>query len=138
MLLFLLLAALGNAVYHVSQKTLAPTANPMVLLMAVYAVAFLGAGLAAPFFRGGGGSGFGQVLSWPVLCLGVSVLVIEIGFLLAYRTGGSLQWSGVAVNAVAAVLLLPAALLVFQERFSPLRAAGMVLALSGMAMMSWR
>jgi len=38
MVLFLLIAAVGNAVYHVSQKTLAPAANPMVLLMAVYAL----------------------------------------------------------------------------------------------------
>ena len=35
LVLFLLIAALGNALYHVSQKTLAPAANPMVLLMAV-------------------------------------------------------------------------------------------------------
>ena len=43
MLLFLLIAALGNVLYHVSQKTLAPAANPMIMLMAVYAVAFVGA-----------------------------------------------------------------------------------------------
>jgi drug/metabolite transporter (DMT)-like permease len=137
MLLFLLLAALGNAIYHVCQKSLAPTANPMVLLMAGYAVAFLGAALAAPFFRGASSeSWLAQVSSWPVLMLGVSVLMIEIGFLLAYRTGGSVQWSGVAVSGSAAILLLPAALLVFREAFSPVRAMGMVLTLSGLVLMT--
>ena len=68
----------------------------------------------------------------------MSVLLIEIGFLLAYRTGGSLQWSGVAVNGVAALLLLPAALLVFRETFSPIRAAGLLLTVSGLALMTRR
>ena len=139
MVLFLLIAAVGNAVYHVSQKALAPAANPMVLLMAVYAVAFLGAALAAPWFAAGsGGAWKAQVFTWPVLALGLSVLLIEIGFLLAYRTGGSLQWSGVAVNGVAALLLLPAALLVFRETFSPIRAAGLLLTVSGLALMTRR
>jgi drug/metabolite transporter (DMT)-like permease len=139
MLLFLLIAALGNVLYHVSQKTLAPAANPMIMLMAVYAVAFVGAALAAPFFRTAAGVGWvAQVASWPVFALGVSVLLIEIGFLLAYRTGGAVQWSGVAVNGVAAVLLVPVALRVFGEAFSPVRAAGMVLTLSGLALLTWK
>ena len=139
MILFLLLAALGNAIYHESQKSLAPTANPMVLLMAGYAVAFLGAALAAPFFRGASPvSWVAQVATWPVVMLGVSVLMIEIGFLLAYRTGMSVQWSGIAVSGCAAVLLLPVALLLFREAFSPARAVGMVLTLSGLALMTRR
>ena len=137
LVLFLLIAALGNALYHVSQKTLAPAANPMVLLMAVYAVAFVAAALAAPFFRTSAPIAWtAQVFNWPVLALGVSVLLIEIGFLLAYRSGGSLQWSGVAVNGVSAILLLPAALLVFREAFSPVRAMGLLLTLSGLAIMT--
>jgi drug/metabolite transporter (DMT)-like permease len=137
LVLFLLIAALGNATYHLSQKTLAPAANPMVLLMAVYAVAFVAAALAAPFFRTSTPIAWtAQVFNWPVLALGVSVLLIEIGFLLAYRSGGSLQWSGVAVNGVSAILLLPAALLVFREAFSPARAMGLLLTLSGLAIMT--
>jgi drug/metabolite transporter (DMT)-like permease len=137
LVLFLLIAALGNALYHVSQKTLAPAANPMVLLMAVYAVAFVAAALAAPFFRTSAPIAWtAQVFNWPVLALGVSVLLIEIGFLLAYRSGGSLQWSGVAVNGVSAILLLPVALLVFREAFSPARAMGLLLTLSGLAIMT--
>jgi drug/metabolite transporter (DMT)-like permease len=137
MLLFLLLAAFGNFLYHVAQKTLAPTANPMVLLAAVYAVALAGALAAVPFFRTAGEPAWqAQVFAWPVLLLGVAVLVIEIGFLLAYRTGGSMQWSGVAVNGAAAVMLVPVALLLFGETFSAPRALGIVLTLGGLALMT--
>jgi multidrug transporter EmrE-like cation transporter len=42
----------------------------------------------------------------------------------------------VAVNGVSAILLLPAALLVFREAFSPARAMGLLLTLSGLAIMT--
>jgi len=71
-----------------------------------------------------------------VLVLGGGVLLIEIGFLLAYRVGGGLQWSGVAVNAASALLLLPVALLVFRERFSLARGLGILFTLVGLALLT--
>ncbi len=131
-LVFLAIAALGNVTYHLGQKTISPGANPMVLLMAVYGVAFALCGVAAPFFRGSG-----PVLSWPVLVLGCGVVLIEIGFLLAYRAGGNiLQWSGVAVNGAAAVALVPIAVIAFREPLSPVRLAGIVLALLGLFLLA--
>jgi multidrug transporter EmrE-like cation transporter len=108
------------------------------VLMGVYAVAFVLAAVASPFFATESKAPWTtQVLSWQVGVLGAGVLLIEIGFLLAYRTGGGiLQWSGVAVNAAAAVMLLPIATLAFRQSFSPLRAVGIVLALAGMALMT--
>lgn len=119
-LVFLGIAAVGNAIYHLGQKTLHPGANPMILLMAVYVVAFGLAALAAPFFQDTAGVSWkAQVFSWPVLVLGAGVLLIEIGFLLAYRVGGGLQWSGVAVNAASALILVPIAVLVHREFKGP-------------------
>jgi len=138
-LVFLGIAAVGNAIYHLGQKTLHPGANPMILLMAVYAVAFGLAALAAPFFQNTAGISWkAQVFSWPVLVLGAGVLLIEIGFLLAYRVGGGLQWSGVAVNAVSALILLPIAILFFREGFSWPRVLGILMTLAGMALLTRR
>jgi drug/metabolite transporter (DMT)-like permease len=137
--IFLGIAAVGNAIYHLGQKTLSSSANPMLLLMAVYAVALVLAAAAAPFFQAASGVSWkAQVFSWPVLVLGAGVLLIEIGFLLAYRVGGGLQWSGVAVNAVSALLLLPIAVLLFGERFSPTKALGLLFTLVGMALLTRR
>jgi drug/metabolite transporter (DMT)-like permease len=136
-LIFLGIAALGNITYHLAQKTISPTANPMVLLMAVYAVAFVFSAIAAPFFQDtSGGSWTAQVFSWPVLVLGAGVLLIEIGFLLAYRSGDILQWSGVAVNGASALLLVPIALIVFREGFSLSKGAGILLTLVGLALLT--
>jgi drug/metabolite transporter (DMT)-like permease len=136
-LLFLAVAALGNVTYHLGQKTLSPTANPMVLLMAVYAIAFAICGVAAPFFQAGSAAfSAAQVLSWPVLVLAAGVALIEIGFLLAYRSGSMLQWSGVAVNGAAALLLVPIALVGFRESFSLSRMAGIALTVGGLALLA--
>lgn len=138
-LLFLGVAALGNAAYHLGQRTLTPAANPMVLLMAVYALAFGLSAAAAPFFRAAPGAGvLAGVVSWPVLVLAVGVVLIELGFVLAYRTGSVLQWSGVAVNGTSALILVPIALLVFREGFSLARLAGILLTLSGLWLMAGR
>ena len=138
-LLFLGIAVLGNVTYHLGQKAISTTANPMVLLMAVYAVAFALCGAAAPFFSGtSGGAWAAQVLRWPVLALGAGVVLIEIGFLLAYRSGNVLQWSAVAVNGAATLLLVPIAVLLFKEPFSLARLAGLLLTLVGLALLARR
>jgi drug/metabolite transporter (DMT)-like permease len=134
-LVFLAVAALGNAIYHLGQKAIPAQANPMAVLMGLYLVAFLVAAAAFPFFQGPL-SLRAQVLSWPVVTVAVGVVLIEAGFLLAYRTGGSLQWSGVAVNATSALLLVPVAVVCFRESFSPVRALGIALTLAGMVLMA--
>ncbi|HUJ27959.1 MAG TPA: EamA family transporter [Myxococcales bacterium] len=133
-LAFLAIAAMGNVTYHLGQKTISPSANPMALLMGVYAIAFVLCGLLAPLFPGR--IELAPLLSWPVLVLGAGVVLIEIGFLLAYRSGNMLQWSGVAVNGAATLLLIPIALVVFREPFSPVRIAGIGLTLAGLALLA--
>ena len=72
-----------------------------------------------------------------LLALGAAVLLIEIGFLLAYRSGDILQWSGVAVNGASALLLIPIALGVFREAFSLARLCGILLTLAGLVLLTW-
>lgn len=139
LLLALGVATLGSVIYHLGQKTVAPTANPMLVLMGAYGVAFTLSAMALPFFRATNTAPWTtQVFSPPVAVLGVGVLLIEIGFLLAYRAGGSLQWSGVAVNGLAAVALLPIAVVVFREPFSLTRAGGVLCVLVGLVLLTRR
>lgn len=130
---FLLVAALGNAIYHLGQKTAPSGANPLLVLMAVYALAFLMTALAAPFLPGGlGPIDWGLLTRWPLWLLALGAVLIELGFLMAYRSGGALQWSGVVMNGVAALLLLPFAVLAFREPLNPSRIIGIGVTLAGM------
>ena len=130
-------ATLGAVVYHTGQKAIAAHVNPMLLLIGVYLVAIVIALIATPFFREPGQSdSLRATLSWPVLAVGVGVIMIEGGFLMAYRAGGSLQWSGVAVNGLAAVVLVPIAIIAFREQLSVSRIVGVVVTLIGMMLMT--
>lgn len=132
-LLFLFIAAVGNAAYHIGQKSLDIQGNPMLVLSLYYAFALLLTLISAPFF--------GEMeisVEWRsvltngrIWLVALGILLIELGFLLAYRSGGSIQWSGVAVNGIAALLLIPLSLFVFKESFSWQTIWGIVLTLLG-------
>lgn len=149
LLLALAVATLGSVIYHLAQKWVPPTVHPMAMLMAAYAVAFSLCAISLPFMQTAGlgnppGNPWSQAFAglaqgsgpWVALVLGVGVLLIEVGFLLAYRVGGSLQWSGVAVNGAGALLLIPIAVGLFKESFSPAKGLGILLVLAGMALLS--
>ena len=130
-------ATIGAVIYHAGQKAIAADVNPMVLLIGVYGIAIVLAVIAIPFFRAPTQSdSVRHMLSWPVVAVGIGVILIEGGFLMAYRAGGSLQWSGVAVNGLAAVVLIPIAVLAFREPFSLVRMMGIVVTLVGMLLMT--
>jgi len=138
------LAILGSVIYHTGQKLVPPSVHPLVLLMGAYAVAIALAALALPWVQPAGAwrEALADLATGPslraALVLGVGVLLIEVGFLLAYRRGGSLQWSAVAVNGAAALLLVPIAVGVFRESFSPVKGLGMALVLGGLALLARR
>ena len=132
-LLFLLVAALGNCCYHLGQKSLHTGGNPMLLLALYYTFALALALAAAPFFGAVKFSdGLISTLANPRVWLGsLGTVMIELGFLMAYRSGGSAQWAGVAVNGTAALLLIPASLILFKEAFSWQKMLGIALTLAG-------
>ena len=147
LLFALALTTVGVVVYHVGQKLVPPTAHPMAVLMGAYAVAFTLSALALPWLQPASAAGpwrqaFAGMATGPglrvALVLGLGVLLIEMGFLLAYRAGGSLQWVNVAVNGAGTLLLIPIALLCFKEAFSLPKALGILLVMGGLALLTRR
>lgn len=133
-LIFLLIAALGNVLYHTGQKSLHDVAaNPMAVLAVYYAAALVLCVAMMPLF---GKVSFNDTAAlaanWRVWLVSAGILLIELGFLLAYQAGGSAQWSGVAVNGMAALLLIPLAVWGFGEQFSWQKVLGIALTLSGL------
>jgi drug/metabolite transporter (DMT)-like permease len=136
-ILFLLIAVIGNVLYHIGQKTLSQTINPMLLLMTLYALAFILAAVAYPFFQKDAAPvSFSILVSRPILLMTLGAFLVKIGLLLAYRTGGSLQWSGSFVNGFAAIILIPIALIFFKEHLSLAKISGIILAIAGLALLA--
>ena len=90
----LIIAVTGQVLYHVTQKSVASGAHPVVSLIVFYLVAALA---TMPLFflfpvEGGLNAELGK-LNWAVIGVALSIVLIEIGFLLAYRAGGELGYT---------------------------------------------
>lgn len=133
-ILFLMIAALGNTAYHLGQKSLHDVPhNPMLVLAVYYGVAMVLSLLAMPLFGKAEWGNAGELLTnWRVWLVVVGIMLIELGFLLAYQAGGSAQWGGVAVNGAAALVLIPLSILFFGEHFSWTKLFGIMMTLSGL------
>lgn len=138
-LVALAIAITGQVLYHVTQKSVSASAHPVVSLLAFYLVAAL---LTLPLFwvfpmQGPVVEELGK-LNWAVYGVAASIVLIEIGFLLAYRAGAELSSAFVLTSAVVTVSTLLIGLAFFSEAISMTKAAGILLCLCGIGMISWK
>ncbi len=133
------IAVASSVLYHVFQKAISPSVNPALSLLVTYAVAFaLSLPLLAAFpLRGSMGESF-QALNWASFALALSIVGLEIGFLLAYRAGWDVSLTGVAANVAAALVLIPAGILLFKEKPSWVNLLGVFVCISGLILINWR
>jgi len=133
------LAILANALYHFSQKATPKGMNPPVSLMITYVLA-LALTTALLFFMPARGGIWAEVrrLNWASCLLAISIVGLEIGFLLIYRSGWNVGLAAVLVNVVASLLLVPVAFLVFKQHLNWGNVAGILTCLIGLIMLNWK
>ena len=141
MLLFyfsITLAILSSALYHFSQKATPAEVNPAVAILVTYVVAFC-LTLLLFFFLPTKIGFLAEVrqLNWASYLLAFSIVGLEVGFLLVYRSGWNLGIAAVLVNVVASLMLVPIALFVFKQRLSPVNIIGILVCLAGLVMLNW-
>ena len=62
----------------------------------------------------------------------IGALLIELGYLLAYRAGWPVSTASVITNGAVAMLLLPIGALFFSEAITLVRVGGVALCLTGL------
>jgi drug/metabolite transporter (DMT)-like permease len=128
----LLLAVAGSLVYHASAKSIPRSVDPAAALLGLYGTALLGSVITYLLLKSGPATLELSRFWHPTVALvGLGALMIELGFLLAYRGAWPVSVASVITNAMVAVLLLPLGALVFREAISLGRALGVVLCLVG-------
>jgi len=134
------LAVLSNLFYHVSQKLTPPGANAALAIVVAYVVALgislVVLGLFIPLKMGLGPAL--RQLNWASVALGMSIVGIELGFLLAYRGGGNISLAQIVVSATVTLILIPVGLLFFKEKLSWVNGLGIVLCLAGLVLINLR
>lgn len=136
----MLLILISFVTYHLVTKGLRADINPFLFLVPVYAVA-LAVSAALAFLPGAdaaGGTGLASRDLILAFILGLALVGIEAGFILAYRAGWAVSLAPTVANVAVAVVLLPVALLVLREKVSPVNLAGLGLAVLGLALMAQR
>jgi drug/metabolite transporter (DMT)-like permease len=129
----LALAVCSVAGYHLAMKLVPAHVNPFLPLAAAYLLAFVLC-LVGLFLWPQGSRALGE-LRPGVLAIAVTVVGIELGFLLAYRAGISVGYAALTVNVASALVLIPIALWFFKDHLTPSKIAGVVLSLGGLALL---
>lgn len=127
------IAIFSSASYHLAIKTQPGGVNPFLPLAVAYLAAF--AVCVAGLFLWSDGTRSLSALRPSVLWLALSVVGIEVGFLLAYRAGWNVGYAALAVNVCSTLALLPIALLLFKQQIDTGKIAGVILSLAGLLLL---
>jgi multidrug transporter EmrE-like cation transporter len=128
----------GFVTYSLVLKTVRSDLHPLLFLSIAYAVAFA---IATALWVAWGNFGSKVVTStdvfWAVL-LGVSLVVIEFGFLLTLRNGWPVGVAATTINVATATLLLGIGMFLYKEHLSAVNIAGAALCIGGLILITWK
>ena len=129
------LAVGGMLFYHLAQKSIPKSINPLYATIIAYAVGIILCAIVALAYPGK--KSFTDSVkesNWAVLVLGASAASIEIGFLLAYRAGWKISVAAVATNVAVTAMLIPIGIIVFKDQLSFRNILGLVFCVLGLVL----
>lgn len=127
------LVVVGNVIYHLGQRRIPAAANPIVATFAAYLVALVVTAACLPLLAADVPlRAAWRNLNATTVLVGLGAVLIEIGFLLAYRAGWLLSNASLTANVLVAVILLAIGALFLNEQLTPARAGGVGLCLVGL------
>jgi drug/metabolite transporter (DMT)-like permease len=134
-----IVAITGAVGYQYFVKRVPETINPMVSIMGMYVVVLMLGAILLPFFPSVG-SIKNQIrqLNWIQIALAVSVIMVELGFLLMYRYGWSLGTGNLVTGVFINLILVGLGVALLGEKLSFTNAVGIVFCILGVALISLR
>jgi len=133
----IVLIVLSNIVYHICQKSTPQGANPFAALLATYLTAAVLTGFAWLFYKSD--KTFLQSfsdLNWTSIVLGVALVGLEVGYLLAYRVGWNISVGSLVANILLALMLIPIGILFYKEGFQINQIIGAVFCIVGLVLIN--
>ena len=133
----LLIIIIGGLLYQFSQKSLPKGINAYFAIIIAYLAGIVlclvchwvypAEGTLTEAFKKS---------TWAVLGIGAGAVLVEIGFLLAYRQGWQISVTSMLVNMVISLVLVPVGLLVYKEKLSGWNALGIAFYFAGLILIS--
>lgn len=134
-----LIAILGAVFYQVLVKRVPVTISPFVSVLGLYlSVLAMTVVLLLIFPPEGGLMKHVRQLSWVQVGLAVTVLLIEVGFILMYRYGWNLSTGNLVTGVVVNVALVAIGTLILGEKVNWVNLLGIALSIAGVALISYK
>ncbi len=133
----IILIVTSNIAYNICQKSTPHSANPFSALLITYLTATILTLVAFPFYKTD--KGFFQSfngLNWTSFALGVAIVGLELGYLLAYRAGWNISVGSLVANIILAIMLIPIGILFYKEVFAINQILGVVFCLIGLILIN--
>lgn len=133
----IVLIVASNILYNICQKSTPESANPMSSLLITYLTAST-ITLITYFLYYTDKSLVQSVreLNWTSIALGVAIVGLEFGYLMAYRAGWNISVGSLVANILLALMLIPVGVLIYQEGFALNKILGVVLCLIGLILLN--
>ncbi|GAW98098.1 hypothetical protein [Secundilactobacillus mixtipabuli] len=125
----LILTICANVLYQLSARSVSHTIDPFFSLIITYSAALLGS-LVMFLISGSHQSlnyNFHQ-LNWASVTMGLSIIFVEFGYMLTYKSGAPIGSTPMTVNIGLTLLLIPIGLIFLQESLTLRNLVGVVLA----------
>jgi len=133
----IILTVISNVLYHIFLKVLPAGVHPAISLVIVYGSALAVCLLYLLLFPPAEGwLPSLQKTSWVNAAVGLAIVGLELGFILAYRAGWNLSLAGIVSASAVAVILLPIGVLAFHEKLTPLNLLGVALCIGGLLLVN--
>lgn len=138
-LLPLILVVASNTMYQICAKSVPSKMNPLASLTVTYSV---GAVVSLVLFfvlnRDVNLIAEYKKLNWAPFGLGLSVVGLEVGFILAYKAGWQVSTIQIVQSAFLAVILIFVGYFAFKESITWNKLAGIVICASGLALINYK
>lgn len=127
----------GGLLYQFAQKSIAKGLNAYFVIIIAYLVGIVLCLLCNWLYPAEGSlTDAFRKSNWAVYGIGVGAVLVEIGFLLAYRQGWQISMTSMLVNMVISLVLVPVGLLLYKERISGWNALGMAFYFAGLVLLA--
>lgn len=133
------IAILGAVGYQYFVKQVPGSINPIVSVIGMYVAVLVLSFILLPIFPPEGGLVHHiRKLNWVQLALAVTVLLIELGFLLMYRYGMDLSTGNLIIGVFVNLILLVLGITLLGEKISTVNAAGIFLCIIGAVLIGYK
>lgn len=114
----IILIVASNILYNICQKSTPDNANPFSALFITYLISTLLTVIIFLFNKTDKNlfQSF-KDLNWTSIALGVSIVGLEFGYLMAYRAGWKISLGSLVANIALALMLIPIGTLFYKEGF---------------------